>query len=101
MQPGSWVLALEYAYLLTQGNKLKPEVVTRSEERTEPTEETPEEREHGSVYITGRDDRPGPGLVDKLLILRADRILATHNPARLPDFPGELFQRLQWMAGHI
>jgi hypothetical protein len=45
-QPASWVLALEFAYLLTQGNKFKFEVVTRSEERAKPTEETQEEPEH-------------------------------------------------------
>jgi hypothetical protein len=34
--------------LLAQSAKLKPEIMSRPEERTEPTEETQEEPEHGT-----------------------------------------------------
>src|SRR5262249_20773694 len=47
-QVWSRVLALEHAYLVAQRGKLKPEIMARPEERSEPTEETHDEREHGS-----------------------------------------------------
>ncbi|HJY88463.1 MAG TPA: hypothetical protein VKE24_16635, partial [Candidatus Acidoferrales bacterium] len=47
-QAWSRVLALEHAYLVAQRDKLKPEIMVRPEEGSEPTEETHKEPEHGS-----------------------------------------------------
>src|SRR5438045_1157936 len=46
------VLALEHAYLLTQSNKLQPEVMSRAEEGGKPPEETEGKPKHpGSLPV--------------------------------------------------
>jgi hypothetical protein len=48
--------------LVAQGDKLKPEIMSRPEEGSKPTEETQKEPEHEKQFTRlGGDDRPGGG----------------------------------------
>jgi len=57
---------------MAQGNKLKPEDLSRPGEPAEPTEETQKNRSIGGVYIIGWDDGHRERAWDKLLVLQAD-----------------------------
>jgi hypothetical protein len=51
-QPWAWLLALEHAYLLAQGQKLQSELMSRAEEAGEPPEETQGKPKHpGSLPL--------------------------------------------------
>jgi hypothetical protein len=45
-QSSAWVLTFEHAYLLAQGNKLKPEIISRAKEAGEPPEEIQRNPKH-------------------------------------------------------
>jgi len=75
-QLGSRVLVFENGELMTQGDKLKSEVIPRAEERAEPSKESREKPGHRNRLHDGFNLK---ATVCKSLILRVSSILRTHR----------------------
>ena len=74
--PGSRILALEDADLLSQSNQLQSQVMSRAEEGTEPRKRRQKKPDHGSSLHDTVERKTGSC---KWLILRSNQILRTQS----------------------
>jgi hypothetical protein len=79
-QPGSRILTLDDADLLSEGNEFQSEVMSRVEEDTEPREKSQKKPDHGPSLHDAVDRKAGSC---KLLIVQTNRILRTDSEQRL------------------